>query len=261
MTDDPRTVPALILHDKAIGSGSFLRFSNSVYLVTVKHMLFSEPQGTNAPALLSPKVVVKSYSRVGTTNTSERVLAIHLDQLLSAGEIRFSTNRDVAIVRIEQCSSNDVNVVQLLPGVTGLSSNGGLSTLAPENVCRLKDVDVGADVYMFGYPISLTGGIGAIFDPSEPLLRKGIVAGVSLERKTIIIDCPSYFGNSGGPVVQVDHPAFGVIRYRIIGLVSGFVPFQEEWENKTMKYSHVIKSNSGYTVIEPIDIALEMIWR
>jgi hypothetical protein len=114
---------------------------------------------------------------------------------------------------------------------------------------------------MFGYPISLTGPISAIFDPSEPLLRKGIVAGANLGRKTIIIDCPSYFGNSGGPVIQVDHPSFGVTRFRVIGLVSGFVPFQEEWENKTMRYSHVIKSNSGYTVVEPIDIALELVWR
>ena len=114
---------------------------------------------------------------------------------------------------------------------------------------------------MFGYPTSLTGGIRAIFNPSEPLLRKGIVAGINLGKRTIIIDCPSYFGNSGGPVVQIDHPALNVTRFQIIGLVSGFVPFQEEWENKTLKYSHVIKSNSGYTVVEPSDSALELVWK
>ena len=261
LPEDPRTFPALIAHDKGIGSGCFLQASNSVYLITAKHVLFAEPEGTNPPILLSPTAVVKSYSRIGTTNVSERVFAINLAGLLSAGEIRFSTNRDVALVRIEQCKSNDLNVVGPLPGFAALSRDAGLNLYGAEYACRMNEVDVGAEVYMFGYPISLTGPISAVFDPSEPLLRKGIVAGANLGRKTMIIDCPSYFGNSGGPVIQVDHPSFGATRFRIIGLVSSFVPFQEEWENKTMRYSHVLKSNSGYTVVEPIDIALDLVWK
>jgi Trypsin-like peptidase domain len=258
--DDPRMFPALIMHERGMGSGFFLQLSNSVYLITAKHVLFGESEGTNAPGLLSPAAVVKSYSRAGTTNVSERVFNINLAQLLSAGEIRYSTNRDVALVRVEQCKSNDVNVVDPLPGFAPKSPAGGLNLPRIQFTCRTSEVDVGAEVFMFGYPISLTGPISAIFDPSEPLLRKGIVAGVNLSRKTMIIDCPSYFGNSGGPVVQVDHPGFGATRFQIIGLVSGFIPFQEEWENKTMRYSHVLKSNSGYTVVEPIDFALDLVW-
>jgi hypothetical protein len=261
LIDDPRTFPALIAHEKGMGSGCFLQLSNSVYLVTAKHVLFAEPNGTNAPALISPTAVVKSYSRAGTTNVSERVFAINLAQLLVAGEVRYSTNRDVALVRVEQCMSNNLNVVRWLPGCAQMSPTGGIDVRNSEFTCRMSEVDVGAEVYMFGYPTILTGPISDIFDPSEPLLRKGIVAGVNLGRRTIIIDCPSYFGNSGGPVVQVDHPTFGATRFRIIGLVSGFVPFQEEWENKTMRYSHVIKSNSGYTVVEPIDLALDLVWQ
>ncbi|PYJ87027.1 MAG: hypothetical protein DME22_03010 [Verrucomicrobia bacterium] len=255
--EDPRTFPVLIAHERGTGSGCLLRMSNSVYLVTAKHVLF----GTNAPALLSPIARLKSYSRAGTTNVSARTLEIDLGQLLSAGEVRFSTNRDVAIVRIEECSSNDVNIVSYLPGITFLSPERGLQIAAPEVICPAKDVDVGAEVFMFGYPTSLTGLIREIFDPSEPLLRKGIVAGINLGKRTIIIDCPAYFGNSGGPVIQIEHPALNQTRFRIIGLVSGFVPFQEEWENKTMGYSHLIKSNSGYTVVEPIEIALELVWK
>ena len=259
--EDPRAFPVLVGHDTGMGSGCLLRLSNSVYLVTAKHVLFANPVGTNPPALLSPMAFVKSYSHAGTTNVSERKLVLGLAQLLNAGEIRYSTNRDMTLVRIEGCKTNDFNVVEFLPGVAFLSVATGLSINGPEFVCPAKEIDVGADVFMFGYPISLTGPISGIFDPSEPLLRKGIVAGVNLERKTIIIDCPSYFGNSGGPVVQVEHLSSGATRFRVIGLVSGFVPFQEEWENKTMKYSHVIKSNSGYTVVEPIDTALELVWR
>jgi hypothetical protein len=261
LIEDPRTYPVLIGHDAGMGSGCLLRLSNSVYLVTAKHVLFADPVGTNPPALLSSVAFLKSYSHAGTTNVSERKVAIGLSQLLSAGEIRYSTNRDVVLVRIEECKTNDFSLVRALPGITFLSADVGLQVEGPESICPAKQVDVGADVFMFGYPISLTGPISQIFDPSEPLLRKGIVAGINLERRTIIIDCPSYFGNSGGPVIQVEHPSFGTTQYRIIGLVSGFVPFQEEWENKTMKYSHVIKSNSGYTVIEPIDTALKLVWK
>jgi hypothetical protein len=260
LLEDPRTYPVIIANEKGNGSGCFLRLANSVYLATAKHVLFSEVEGTNLPTLLSPIAVVKAYSNVGTTNVSPRVMVINLAQLLNANEVRYSTNRDVALVRVEECLTNDPYLVAFLPGVTFVSGDKGLRLNGPDSVCSLTNVDVGADVYMFGYPTSLTGPIAGIFDPSEPLLRKGIVAGINREKETIIIDCPSYFGNSGGPVIEVDRD-FTSTRYRIIGLVSGFVPFQEEWENKTMHYSHVIKSNSGYTVIEPIDIAIRLAWK
>jgi hypothetical protein len=93
------------------------------------------------------------------------------------------------------------------------------------------------------------------------LLRKGIVAGVSLSKQSIIIDCPAYQGNSGGPVVQVEHPNLNTTIYHIIGVAVAFVPFEEQWENKTLRYSHVSISNSGYTLVEPIDAALELVWK
>lgn len=257
---DPRTYSVLIATDIGTGSGCVIRMSNSVYLVTAKHVLFAEPEGTNAPALRSPAAVIKGYLPSGT-NQPVRAFAIGLAQLLNAGEVRYSTNRDVAIVRIEDCSSNNATVVSTLPGVTILTAEGGLAVAPQDVVSKAKDIDVGGDVFMFGYPISLTGPIANIFDPSEPLLRKGVVAGVNLEKNTVIIDCPSYFGNSGGPVVAMSHPALGVTAFSIIGVVSGFIPFQEEWENKTMGYSHVIKSNSGYTVVEPMDTVLALVWR
>lgn len=261
LPDDPRTFPVLIAHTKGMGSGCLLQLSNSVYLVTAKHVLFAKPDGTNPPALLSPAAVVRAYFRGETTNVSERTLALNLVQLLGAGEIRYSTNRDVALVRIEECQTNDLRIVHELPGVVFVSERGGLQANSAGYVCAMKNVDVGAGVYMFGYPTSLTRQISEIFEPWEPLLRRGIVAGVNLGKRTIIIDCPSYHGNSGGPVLQVGHPAINATSYQIIGLVSGFVPFEEEWENKTLQYSHVLKSNSGYTVVEPIDIALELVWK
>jgi len=257
---DPLTIPVLIVHEKGAGSGCFLLLSNSVYLVTARHVLFSEPEGSNAPSLLSPNALVKTYSGVGTTNISERVVSLDLKNLMSAGEIRFSTNRDVVLVRVEDCNPTNITLVNFLPGVNFMSSSTGFQ-LYNDFVCPLANVDVGADVYMFGYPISLTASIRDKFDPAQPLLRKGIVAGVNFARRTIVIDSPSYQGNSGGPVLQVEHPKFGTTDYRMIGVVSSFVPFEEEWENKTLRYSHVTISNSGYTLVEPIDLALELVWK
>lgn len=260
---DPLIIPVLIVHEKGAGSGVFLQLSNSVYLATAKHVLFSEPEGTNPPILLSSKATVISYSPAGSTNVSERTVNLDLVQLLNSGDVRFSTSRDVALVRIEDCQPSNPEVVRLLPGVTFVTPELSLKTYGTNNLCLIPDVDVGADVFMFGYPTSLTATapIRNMFDPTQPLLRKGIVAGVSPNKQIIIVDCPSYQGNSGGPVLQVEHPSLDVTSFRIIGLVSSFVPFQEEWENKTYRYSYVGISNSGYTVIVPIDAALELVWK
>jgi hypothetical protein len=244
--------------------------SNSVYLVTARHVLFSDPEGTNPPALLSGKAAVKTYSEAGTPNTTERNVFLDLSSLMNAGEIHYSTNHDIALVRIEDCNPTNHFVTKILQGVTFVSKAGpnatdestiGLNVMDPQVVCLLTNVDVGADVYMFGYPLSLTAPIREKFDPAQPLLRKGTVAGVSINKHTIVVDSPAYQGNSGGPVVQVDHPSFEVTRFQIIGVVSAFVPFEEEWENKTLRYSHIIVSNSGYTLVEPIDLALELVWK
>jgi hypothetical protein len=258
---DPLTIPVLIVHENGNnGSGSFLQVSNSVYLVTAKHVLFSEPVGTNPPALRSPTAIVKAYSGAGSTNMTGRTVTLDLTRLLNAGDVRFSTNRDVAMVRIEDCRGDNHNITTTLPGVT-VTQITGLNVFPSEGVSVLNEVEVGADVYMFGYPTSLTAPIREKFDPMRPLLRKGIVAGVNLDKRVIIVDCPAYQGNSGGPVIQVEEPSFGVKSFKIIGLVSQFVPFQEEWENKTFHYSYVGISNSGYTIIEPIDTALELAWK
>jgi hypothetical protein len=258
---DPLTIPVLIAHDKGTGSGCFLQLSNSVYLVTARHVLFSEPEGANPPKLLSTKATLTAYSQAGTTNVSERVVSLDLGVLMNAGEIRFSTNRDIVLVRVEDCNPTNKALANLLPGIKFELTSRGFNIPSGDYTCPIEQVDVGADVYMFGYPISLTAPIRDRFDPDQPLLRKGIVAGVSLNRRTIVVDSPAYQGNSGGPVLQVEHPDPSLTRYRMIGVVSAFVPFEEQWENKTLRYAHVSISNSGYTLVEPIDFALELVWK
>lgn len=90
-------------------------------------------------------------------------------------------------------------------------------------------------------------------DPGRPLLRKGIVAGQNLDKRSIILDCPAYFGNSGGPVIEIDEVSIAERQYKMIGVVDQYVPYAEG--GKTF----AIMANSGYSVVTPMDFVLELV--
>jgi hypothetical protein len=263
ITEDPQLLPVLIaLGNGSMGSGCFLRVSNSIYLVTARHVLFSPATGTNAPQLLSDMAIISGYSHNRTNADIVPVkYTLNLAMCKAAQEIKFSKDHDVAIARVEEITgeTNDTFRTKVPPWFSYDNFNIGIGFIPLEAPLRIKDVDIGAPVFMFGYPVSLTRSISDIFPEDYPLLRKGIVAGVNLKKKKIIIDCPGYPGNSGGPVLEVDQiedsiPQARVFRY--IGVVIERVNYSEEMENKTLLYS-----NTGYTIIEPLDTVLDLVWK
>jgi hypothetical protein len=260
LPDDPRLFTAIIMGDKKTGSGCIVQLSNSVYLVTARHVLFSNPEGTNALHLVSDSVNIKTYGK-SANGTCEIAFTLGLAQMMTSGEVRYSSNHDIAMVRLAGPQSTNQDGLEILPGLAFSTTNTELSISPQRMMSRIGDVDVGSEVWMLGYPVSITGPLAQILDPTEPLLRKGIVAGVNVKKNVVVIDSPSYFGNSGGPVLELVDRDLLKKEFKIIGLVSWFVPFQEEWENKTMGYSHTLTSNSGYTILEPMDTVLDMAWR
>jgi hypothetical protein len=63
-------------------------------------------------------------------------------------------------------------------------------------------------------------------------------------------------GNSGGPVYSLfinDNNLF------LIGIVSAFIPLEEYWYNDKYPIRNIQISNSGYSVIIPIEFALNLI--
>ena len=86
-----------------------------------------------------------------------------------------------------------------------------------------------------------------------------IVAGTNDQTKTIILDCPAYGGNSGGPVLEVGQEHSGARKFRPIGLVSQFVPAIGRWVNEPDGYTNTNVYNSGYTVATPMDFVLELV--
>jgi len=122
-----------------------------------------------------------------------------------------------------------------------------------------SDVLVGNEVFIFGYPTSL--GIKEIkqIQHDKPLLRKGIVAGKNSEYRNFIIDCPTYPGNSGGPVIEKEEINFSQINFRLIGLMSQFVPFEEVWHSKRFGLENRQWQNSGYSIVIPVDAIMDLL--
>jgi hypothetical protein len=80
------------------------------------------------------------------------------------------------------------------------------------------------------------------------LLRKGIIAGKNDVLKAIILDCPIFYGNSGGLVIEVETMSLGNINYKAIGLITNFIPYNKIW-----------LQNSGYSIVVPMDFVEELI--
>jgi hypothetical protein len=89
-------------------------------------------------------------------------------------------------------------------------------------------------------------------DYARPLLRSGIVAGKNQARRTLIIDCPSYWGNSGGPVLEIEQADALTWNFRVMGVVTALVPVAIP-----PRSSNIAKS--GYTIVAPMDSVLSII--
>ena len=131
-------------------------------------------------------------------------------------------------------------------------AKGGLLGVVVDSVKRFDQVLTGNEVMVFGYPTSL--GLQQLpqIDVHRPLLRKGIVAGTNPQKRSIVLDCPSYPGNSGGPVVELDKEGFQT-HFNVIGVVSQYVPFADSGR------SFMMLSNSGYSIVTPMDFVLDLV--
>ena len=240
------------------GTGFYLDNGSEFYLVTARHVLFNETvhlQPGHERPLLCGKAELLSYSKNPSERQQNRIL-LDLRVLNAAGKVRAHPTHDVAVIQIGLDQNgpilplSGVQIVQAAP--SGLLS-ANISTLK-----KLEGVLTANDVYVFGYPSSIGIQESQQIDYSSPLLRKGIVAGINISKKTIILDCLTFQGNSGGPVLEAVHEAFAT-RFSVIGVVVQYVPTVETWVNTTFSYYNMQIHNSGYTVAEPMDFVLELV--
>jgi hypothetical protein len=232
------------------GSGFYLNTEKAMYLVTACHVLFK-----NNLELYPGTIRLTSLA---SDFTSKAHFELDGAQLLANGTLKKHPTSDVAVCKIANLASATNRDMNLLPGVTftPLPANALVMGLAIAGTRKIQDVTISNDVFLFGYPTSL--GRNAQLDQSKPLLRKGIVAGKTDDSR-LVIDCPVYFGNSGGLVVEVavGPPATSFIG---IGIATEMVPFVEElWSKQFKTQTGVRYENSGYTIVEPMDRIFDLL--
>jgi hypothetical protein len=207
-------------------------------------------------------VELLSYSK-NPKETGKNIIRLDLPTLTAAKRIRKHSTEDIAVVYVAdevESSGTGGRSIRTVPGVSLIEKTpSGILSVSLYNVRRFDKVLTANTIYMFGYPTSLSIKGDPQIDPLRPLLRFGIVAGTNPARKTIILDCPSYPGNSGGPVLEVEEIDTDNQRFHVIGVVSQFVPFAETVVNLTPKSKSLAISNSGYTVAVSMDPVIDLI--
>lgn len=254
--DDNLAYPVLIVPKPKIkpGSGFFLNTASGTYLVTARHVLF---EGVLMDELKAPEAELVTYPK-DPKEAGRNVFTLDLEEMQSAGFVRRHETQDIAAVMVGKPLRG--GRIEVLPGfgVANEAPSGFLS-VGTSTLKLYDDVLVANEVFVFGYPTSL--GLKAMpqLDLLRPLLRRGIVAGVNPDKRSIILDCPVYPGNSGGPVLEVELDDSGERRFSVIGVISQFVPYVETWVNARHGFENSSIENSGYSVATPMDFVLELV--
>lgn len=243
--------------DGSSGSGfMFLdSLTNNVFFVTARHVVLTETFDTSGKIidyrLSSQWGTIKYYSRTPDKTFPNSIKTDFLG-LYKSGQVKFKPKDDILVARIGKLSKTGYDHIEYDQFVIKQGKSALLKPLSTNLIGRFDSTNIGDDVFIFGYPKSL--GLKEIpqYDFNKPLLRKGSIAGRNSEQKTIIIDCPSFGGNSGGPVYEIKGTPFDA-KYQLIGIVVSFIPLVEEWENRQYKIRNITFVNSGYSVVEPID--------
>jgi hypothetical protein len=224
-----------------VGSGVHFGDGTNIFLVTATHVLYGSFGSTN---LLGRELVTVFYSPDPAVSEPQR-MKIDLASMEASRAIKRHATRDLCAFKV--CTSSGpgtlvdpVKHVQVQPGGFTIF-NFGFNLIG-----KSADVKVGHDVFIFGYPMRLALKPDYLrFNPLRSMLRKGTVSAKTGYNDTIILDCPTNNGNSGGPAMEAERPAIGVTAFRVIGIVTQSILDEQG-------------GNTGYTIVEPVEAALEL---
>ena len=248
--DDNLAYPVFVVAGSVTGSGFYLDTGKEMFLVTAKHVLFDLASNQ----LHSPMLTLISYSK-DLADSTKNIVTVNLMTLQGRNALRASNTQDV--VAVEVFAETSASSASPIEGVVVTSvAKSGFLTVNRKNVKTFDQVLTGNDVMVFGYPTSLGLQQFPQLDPLRPLLRKGIVAGTNPAARTLVLDCPVYFGNSGGPVLEMDRQSFST-SFSIIGVVDQYIPFVQQAGSQTL--SMQLQANSGYSLALPMDAVLDLI--
>jgi hypothetical protein len=252
----------LLKSDSGFSSGFMLIDSSNTYLVTSRHS-FIGIQKTPYYAdfyLTNNSLLITTYNQFDVNNEQYAFSIDNLLLLFNQGNLKFDSVHDVVVIRLGRNFKD--GFITHYP-IQRVSKNRGFPGAIPINrVLTFASLGVGQPICTVGYPKSL--GLQDIpqYNFNFPLLRKGIVAGVDSLQRNIVIDCPCYKGNSGGPVFELTafekNGQLGTT-YSLIGLVSEFIPYREDKYDENLRIKDTFIWNSGYSIVTPADYILSLI--
>lgn len=264
----PKTIincSALVHVGGSSGSGFFIQDTSDLFFVTARHVVMdnisnNKKGGNTQYRFKAPRIEVKWYPRKAESSNAN-IMLINVNALKSSGNLIIGQNPedDFIIMRIatleskgDYASANYSSHIKRIGPTSRIESYHTLWT------AKFEQINIGSEVIMVGYPKSL--GLKNIpqYDFNRPLMRKGIIAGKNVNLKNVVLDCPSFGGNSGGPVYMIIDEGISW-QFKLVGLVSSFIPLEEAWVNPSYGIKNVEFANSGYSVIIPIEKAMNQI--
>ncbi len=260
---DNLSYPVRLVIGNSSGSGFTISHNNQLYLVTAKHVVFQQNQTTKTFDLLDKKMRMLVYPIIsGKVSNKVRIFEFDLDSLTASGDLKKHETADIVVFKLAELKKvGEIVNVDFPDSIKTVQESEGLMVhYGMEGSRRFDEVEITNDIFVLGYPASLSTQEMNQIDYDFPLIRKGIVAGKNHLNKSLILDCPVYGGNSGGLVLEMNQTGLGNGSIHLIGVVVQFVPFVDQWRNvRFPELYNTNLQNSGYSVALPVDYIFDLI--
>ncbi|OGI66828.1 hypothetical protein A2823_01165 [Candidatus Nomurabacteria bacterium RIFCSPHIGHO2_01_FULL_41_91] len=249
--------PVKISIGNSSGSGFLISYENNIYLVTAKHVVYQQDNITKNYVLFGDKLKITCYTFLEQLSPHiPRVYEIEVTKILLDNNLKSHPTADIVVIKLG--SKDDKSVLSFVPGISVIqNAEGALVHYLMDGSRKFDDLEITNDVFVLGYPVSLSTSEMKQINYDAPLVRKGIIAGKNYENKTIVLDCPVYGGNSGGMVLEMNSEKSKI---HLIGVVVQFIPFVDQWRN--VRFPELYNSNfqnSGYSIALPVDYIYDLI--
>ena len=224
---------------KSTGSWFFLQKNGYDYLITARHILYDENGSLRWEQMLVRPNHIWDCSEICWFNVR-----------LSEDCIIQDINSDIAIINFGNIQNNQLSdfITEENKWITPVS-------ISEDKTKWVNHFMITSDIYLVWFPTSLISRDN-LFDPTKPLVTKGIISWKNNQSNTFVVDASSYYGNSGWPIIALSEDK----KLYIIGFVSRYIPFITNWYNDREKsIIHTEISNSGYSMCIPIDSIIKLI--
>lgn len=235
----------------SVGTGFFINYKGKAYLVSAGHNFIDSVENKYEFC------IAIAYTSDIRKNKTWR-LAINILESIANNHFFENVVEDVAVIYIGDIDGLNIKIPNEVKVIE--AQDEMLISVKETAIREIEDVIISADVFVLGYPVSIGLEDMPQIDFEKPLVKKGSVAGINFDKKTIILDCEIYKGNSGSPVIQGVQIDLLNTEYKLIGVIVEYVAIsqRQDAENiiETGKEPYV---NSGYSIAVAMNVVLDLI--